>query len=314
MTESSETDRDRAETEAATWRVLLTDDPDDRELASRFEAWRAASPLHAGLWERTDRAYALAGQRPETASVVVPLVRRRRRPVVVAAAVAIAACLILLAAPGLMLRLLADHLTETSEVRTLALEDGTGVRLGPESALGVDFSSGERRVRLLKGEAFFEVVPDAARPFRVAAGDVIATVLGTAFEVRLDGDDVGVAVQHGHVRVDGGTPPRAESLLAGDAVIVRPSGVERGKRNVDEIGDWIGGELVARNRPIMEVVDMLRRYYGGVIIVQDSTFARMRVTGIYDLRHPEATLTGLAASHDAAVSRLSPWLLVVTAK
>lgn len=316
----SQTDRERAETEAATWLVLLSEDPEDRALAARFEEWRSADPLHAELWARTARAYELAGKALPTAGKVVPIARPKpraawsRRRIAAGAVMAIAACLLLLAAPPVLLRLQADHVTATAELRSLVLEDGSRVRLGPESALGVDFAAGERRVQLLKGEAFFDVVPDANRPFRVAARDAVATVLGTAFEVRLTADSVGVAVQHGEVRVDGGMPPRSEMLLAGDWVTVDGARVTRGRRNVDEIGDWLGGELVARDRPMMEIVDALRRYYDGMIMVQDGAFARTRVTGIYDLRHPATTLASLASSHDATVRRISPWLLVVTAK
>ena len=316
----SQTDRERAETEAAGWLVLLSEDPEDRSLAERFEEWRNAAPLHAELWERTLRAYELAGKGAALGNVV-PLARpkprpamRTRRRVAVAAVAAIAACLLLLAAPAMLLRLQADHITATAELRSLVLEDGSRVRLGPESALGVDFAAGERRVRLLKGEAFFDVVPDASRPFRVSARDAVATVLGTAFEVRLGADRAGVAVQHGQVRVDGGAPPRSEMLSAGDWVAVESGRMSRGRRSADEIGDWLGGELVARDRPMMEIVDALRRYHDGMIVVQDGAFARTRVTGIYDLRHPAETLASLAASHDATVRRVSPWLLVVTSK
>lgn len=317
----SQTDRERAETEAATWLVLLSEDPEDRALAARFEAWRSADPLHAELWARTVRAYELAGKAVPAAGKVVPMARPKpravlwsRRRIAAGAAMAIAACLLLVAAPPMLLRLQADHVTATAELRSLLLDDGSRVRLGPESALGVDFASGERRVRLLKGEAFFDVVPDANRPFRVAARDAVATVLGTAFEVRLAADTVAVAVRHGQVRVDGGAPPRSETLLAGDWVTVDGARMTRGRRNPDEIGDWLGGELVARDRPMTEIVDALRRYYDGMIVVQDAAFARTRVTGIYDLRHPAATLANLAASHDATVRRVSPWLLVVTAR
>ncbi len=324
MSQLPETDRERAETEAATWLVLLAEDPADRDLARQFQEWHAASPLHAELWQRTVRAYELAGKSVPSSlpsglpsgQNIVSFPARPRRRLVAAAAAAIAACLLLLAAPPLLLRLEADHLTATAEVRTLTLEDGTIVRLGAESAITVDFTSIERRVRLLKGEAFFDVVPNAAQPFVVAAGDVLATVLGTSFEVSLaDAGKVGVAVQHGRVRVDSGVPQVSESLLAGDWVVVGgPSGRARGQRPVDEIGAWQGGELVARDRPMLDVVDALRRYYDGRIIVQDSDFARTRVTGIYDLRDPVATLRSLASSHDASMHRVSPWLLIVTAK
>jgi transmembrane sensor len=314
----SQTDRERAETEAATWLVLLSEDPEDRALAARFDEWRSADPLHAELWARTVQAYELAGKAAPLAGKVVPMSRPKpraawlRRRFAAGAVMAIAACLLLVAAPPMLLRLQADHVTATAELRSLVLEDGSRVRLGPESALAVDFAAGERRVRLLKGEAFFDVVPDANRPFRVAARDAVATVLGTAFEVRLGADSVGVAVQHGQVRVDGGLPPRSETLSAGDWVTVEAARVSRGRRNVDEIGDWLGGELVARDRPMMEIVDALRRYHDGAIVVRDGAFARTRVTGIYDLRHPAATLASLAASHDATVRRVSPWLLIVS--
>ncbi len=159
-----------------------------------------------------------------------------------------------------------------------------------------------------------DVVEVHVEEIRVAARDAVATVLGTAFEVRLAADTVAVAVRHGQVRVDGGAPPRSETLLAGDWVTVDGARMTRGRRNPDEIGDWLGGELVARDRPMTEIVDALRRYYDGMIVVQDAAFARTRVTGIYDLRHPAATLANLAASHDATVRRVSPWLLVVTAR
>jgi transmembrane sensor len=224
----------------------------------------------------------------------------------------LAAALMLLAAPAFLVHLQADHLTATAETRAVMLDDGTQVRLGPESALAVDFSGSSRAVRLIKGEAFFEVVPDSSRPFRVAAKGVLATVLGTAFEVRLDTQDVGVAVRRGRVQVEGGEPMRSEQLVAGQWVTMGEAGTVRGERNVEEIGDWLEGELVARDRPMTEIVDALRRYYGGRILVGAPTFAATRVTGIYDLRHPQATLTALAASHDATVRQLSPWLLIVT--
>lgn len=326
MTTPPQTDRERAETEAATWLVLLAEDPGDRDLARRFEAWRQASPLHDELWRRTARAYELSGKAAPSGRNVVPFAARtrasgagrvpRRRPFAALAVASTAACLLLLAAPALLLRLEADHRTSTAEVRTLTLQDGSVVRLGAESAIAVDFTAGERRLRLLRGEAFFEVAPDAARPFRVAAGDVVASVLGTAFEVALaDAGEVGVAVQHGRVRVQGGAPPLSQDLAAGDWVSVGgPAGAARGRRNPDEIGAWLDGEFVARDRPMMDVVEALRRYHDGRIVVQDGAFARTRVTGIYDLRDPAATLASLAASHDATLHRLSPWLLVVTSK
>ena len=74
-----------------------------------------------------------------------------------------------------------------------------------------------------------------------------------------------------------------------------------------------GGELVARNRSAGDVVDALRPYYKGAIVVRDDAFAAWHVSGIYDLRDPVKTLRELAASHGATVRQITPWLLLVTA-
>lgn len=329
-------ERRRAGKEASVLFVLLSEQPDDAALMARIDAWRAESALHEEVWQRTSRTYRMMGgspaiyeaewRAPAVRHEAVPMApaaaaprqrRQRRRVLLAGAALAVAACLAIAAAPAVLLRLEADVVTATAELRTIDLEDGSRIRLAPRSAIGVGFSSDERRIRLLQGEAFFDVTPDARRPFRVVASDVVATVLGTAFEVALRDDGASVAVQHGQVRVDDGRawPPLSTTLQAGDWLRVGAHAVaERGTRSPSDIGDWTAAQFVARNRPIAEIVDRLRGYYGGVIVVQDSAFAGRLVSGVYDLHDPETTLRNLASAHDAVVRQLSPWMLLVTAR
>jgi transmembrane sensor len=327
-------ERRQAGKEASVLFVLLSEQPDDPALKARIEAWCAASALHKEVWERTCRTYRMMGGSPASyeAEWRSPVARRKaaptptrvatitphprpRRRLLVAASLAVAACLAIAAAPAALLRLEADAVTTTAELRTIDLEDGSRVRLAPRSAIGVDFSQNERRIRLLQGDAFFDVTPDARRPFRVVAKDVVATVLGTAFEVTLQDDGATVAVQHGQVRVDDEKARQSVTLQAGDWIRVKAHAIaERGTRAPGDVGDWTAGQFVARNRPIAEVVDRLRGYYGGVIVVRDDAFARRLVSGVYDLRDPDATLRNLASAHDAIVRQVSPWMLLVTAR
>ncbi|MCJ2182560.1 TonB family protein [Novosphingobium sp. 1949] len=60
----------------------------------------------------------------------------------------------------------ADALTTTATTRIVRLEDGSRVHLAPDSAIG----PAKRRVHLLRGEAWFDVHRDRARPFEVEAG------------------------------------------------------------------------------------------------------------------------------------------------
>ena len=340
MTTSPQTDRERAEDEAAAWLVLLSDQPDDVALRSRFEMWRAVRDLNAEIWARTSRAYDLVGKgaprhrehweaeaavraaecaglptHPSPSAVATRRLFTPRRATIGAAGAAIAALLMIAFLPGVLLRLQADLATTTGEVRAVSLEDGTRVSLAPESAIDVAFVGRERRVRLVKGEAFFEVSHDASRPFSVAAGDTVATVLGTTFDVRREENGALVAVQRGHVRVDDGStaPATSVDLHPGDWVhVIWGQGTERGNVSPDDVADWQRGELIAHNQPAGEIVDTLRRYYHGAIIVHDDAFAAKRVSGLYDLHDPVKTLRELAAAHGSTVHRISPWLLIVT--
>jgi len=348
MTVSCSTDQDRAESEASVWLVRLADAQGDAGLLASFEAWRAASPINARSWERARLAYELIGKRePRHRVHLQPNVERRSirwplpppRPAVSAgrragdrvwrsrrftprrmlASVAAAACVALLVAtflPGLLIRLQADVVTATAELRTITLPDGSRVDLGPESAIDMTFADGKRQVRLLKGSAFFDVAPDEGRPFRVATVNALVSVLGTAFEVGYVDDNTLVAVQHGRVGVeDPHTEPRRSNTLgAGEWTRVLASGgAQRGKLKADEVASWRQGRLVALNRPAGEVVDDLRHYYPGVILVQSQAFARRQVSGIYDLADPRRTLRDLASSHGARVREVSDWLLIITA-
>src|SRR5690606_32688824 len=77
------------------------------------------------------------------------------------------------------------HTTGVGEVASVALPDGSRVLLGPASELVVagGYGAADRGVEL-RGEAYFEVDHDEARPFRVRVGDALVTDLGTVFTIR----------------------------------------------------------------------------------------------------------------------------------
>lgn len=330
MADTAERTEDRVSREATDWLILLQEEPDDPDLRRRFEAWRRASPAHAAAWEATRHAAGVIDGAPPahahrwgpfvadmcavgTSAVPKPSRAVGRRRVLQAAALALAACLALLFVPDLVLRLRADFMTGTAETRTIRLDDDSTVVLAPDSAVTVVYGAGERRVRLLAGEAFFEVTPDPARPFHVDLQDVRATVLGTSFDVRRDGDGAVVAVAHGRVRVDDPTasPPVSETLEAGQAVRVAWSGgVVR--RPAVPVGAWRDGRLIAQDEPMGGVVDQLRRYYAGTIVLTGGTLSDLPVTGVYNLDDPVDALRAIARAHRATVHEVTPWILIVT--
>ncbi len=318
-------DEKDASVAAAQWLLTLEDSPDDAELRGRFEAWRAESPEHAAAWAGVSDVYEAIGDpayiahrdaRPAADRPVVNLDRsRRRRFALSAASLAIAACLAFAALPGLLLQWQADHVTSVAESRTVVLDDGSAVRLAPGSAIEVLGGNG-RGVRLLRGEALFEVVPDSARPFKVEAGGVETTVLGTMFDVRLLEDGALVAVREGEVHVERAAAPRvSERLKAGDWTRVeRGNAVARGIVPPSEVAAWQRGQIVARDRAIADIVEEVGRSFAGVVLVTDGALARERVTGVYNLDDPVAALRAAAGVHGGVVRQVSPWMILVSSK
>lgn len=302
---------DKARTEATRWLIQLQDQPDDRALDAAFRAWLAASPDHAAAWAETRALGALIAQcPPRHADQWRRKPRRVRTMVAAATALAVAAAIVIALMPTLLLRVTSDYATGTAQLRAVALPDGSVAQLAPDSAIDVDYAGDRRAVRLLAGAAFFEVERDTARPFTVLADGVETTVLGTAFDVRLAGGGAAVAVQRGAVRVD--RAGHSEQLGPGDWIRVAASGTARGKAPPDEAGAWVRGELVANDQPVAEVVEELRAYFRGAILLTDDALASQRVTGLYDLDDPVQTLRAVAMTHGATVRQISPWLLVLS--
>jgi transmembrane sensor len=334
---------------ASEWLAALLERPDDAALRKRFDAWLAADPAHAADWSEMARTYEAVGRaRPahhaEWAGWVAKRHSFRHLPDVAGAgpagarphgerpvrywrraAIGLVAASFFIAVVGMAFPearwlLTADHVTTIAEVSTLRLPDGSTVRLGPLSALDVDFAGDARGVRLLHGEAFFEVVRDPARPFRVQADDLDATVLGTAFEVSLDAQGAEVAVRQGKVRVSSrhessakSETPKSETLGVGDWARATDGGeLTRGTQPPTQVAAWVQHRLIVKDRPVSEVVDALRRYYRGVVILLGDALAAKPLTGTYDLSDPVGALKAVASALGAEAHQVSPWVFIVS--
>src|SRR3546814_5501598 len=93
--------------------------------------------------------------------------------------------------------------TGRSEVRRIALEDGSIVTLNGNSAVQIRYEDDIRRVVLRRGEASFEVAHNSERPFVVSADGVKVRAVGTEFVVGSEDDGVEVTVEEGVVAIGG---------------------------------------------------------------------------------------------------------------
>lgn len=299
---------------ASDWLFRLQAEPKNARLRSGLAGWVAADARHSRAWEAARQAWAATGMVPP--AFVAPVAAAQRRPcrplarIAMAVAAGIAALALL---PGLALNLQADYRTATAQNRAIDLADGSTLTLAADSAVNTDFSDPVRAVRLLRGEAHFQVKRDRDRPFVITGGDLTVTVTGTAFDVAFTDRQASVDVSEGTVTVAyHGTENR---LSAGQRLEVDRVTGALNRRDVDpaDVAAWRRGRLAVRDATLGNVVDDLRRHHFGVIVFADETLAGRRVTGVFDLDAPERALKALVEPYGGKVRRVTPFILMVSA-
>lgn len=155
--------------------------------------------------------------------------------------------------------------TAEKEILEINLQDGTKVFLNTGSSLSYPetFSSKERLVRL-KGEAFFEVVKDQSKPFRVNSPELEVQVLGTSFNVRdeLQNGLASVSVEEGKVKVSSIFARQTLMLVAQESAILENNTLEKKQdTNLNTLA-WKRKSLSFSNTRLEYVIDDIARQYG----------------------------------------------------
>ena len=154
---------------------------------------------------------------------------------------------------------------DTDGPLAMDLPDGTAVLLqqGSELTYPADYNASERRIEL-EGQAFFTVHKDATRPFLVNTSETELRVTGTAFNLRVRGDELDVEVSEGSVellREDEIVPVKKHQC--GTARKGKPcTMMEAPTLNRHA---WRTGKLAFDNTPFHAVVTTIAQNYGYVI-------------------------------------------------
>lgn len=314
---------------AATWIVRVNEGPLGPEDQAEFDAWRAESPANAAAFAKAEAAWKLFDSVPDDPALdalrasALAAGKEPRRGLWAGIGVGIAASLLAAVAlgtdylpfgqkadaPQLAARSVpataatpeapdsGEFATAKGERRTVRLADGSAITLNTDSAIRVGYVADRRLVRLLRGQALFEVAKDPHRPFVVQAGAKQVTALGTIFEVRLlDADRMRVTLVEGKVVVDEGegrpdeaAPAMVPAVLApGDALVVsdeaRPV---RFKVDTDQQLRWREGFVEFNDATLAEAVAEMNRYAGKQLVIGDPATGRLRVSGVFRTGSPE---------------------------
>lgn len=303
----NESGEPRASQEAIAWlaridRGLTPVEQDD------FFAWLAASPLHGEClkrcrsnWRRLDR---IADWRPEcniepNPDLLAPRPRhrwlRRLSPLLLAAA-SIAIALALWQGKNESASGSSVALSAPAPEDRRILPDQSVMKLNAGAVHTLLYTETERRVRLERGEAFFMVTKDPARPFVVEAGGVTVRAIGTAFNVRLDAGELDVLVAEGTVEVAPvqdkprgpevtvvrdptvlGASQRVSLLLTAPETPAHVATLTR--REVQQTLAWQHGLMTFQDQPLSAIVEELNRLHQRQLVLMDDAIASVRFSG-----------------------------------
>jgi len=179
------------------------------------------------------------------------------------------------------------------------LADGSTIELNAASAVVVQFSGGERRVKLETGEAHFAVTHDTTRPFVVVAGDISVCAVGTAFNVRHTPEgEIEVIVTEGKVRVgDNRTAslfaPTTQLVAAGERLVMlkqTPQPVVK-KITPTALRDslaWQSGLVKFADAPLVDVIASFNTRNEIQLVIADANLASLHIGGTFNLKEAEA--------------------------
>lgn len=169
--------------------------------------------------------------------------------------------------------------------RIVHLPDQTKVWLNTNATLYISQGYEKQRQVQLKGEAYFDVVKDASHPFTVQTGELITTVLGTAFNIeQVAGDEIRVSLLRGKVKTSYlNDTTRTLTLSPGEMAVANRHQRQLlpGTIGVPDAAAWIRGDLVFNQLPLQEALQKWAAYYGKKIEADRSITAGRYVTGTF---------------------------------
>lgn len=339
-------DRSDVTAEACAWIAQFeTGDMTPEDFAA-FKEWMQRSPRHASEMKRlaylsqdldmlTDMAGPLEGATTQFSEIVA----RRKRPFWRRASVAFAsAAMLVVAAGGVYLHRQMDRpdasepvmiATAIGDYEERVLPDGSVVELNSNSHIELEFSREERKIRLRRGEAFFRVASNPARPFVVVAGDNQITAVGTAFAVRLFdvADQFEVTVTEGRVAVSAPPPSLAAAaagaveqaeanadllvLKAGQNIVVSSLPgqlaleaapiIEMSERELQRKLSWQEGLFDFSETPLIDVIEEVSRHTAMQIEITDPQLRNLEFGGVFRTGETAALLHALEVSFDIEV-------------
>lgn len=278
---------------AAGWRMRMDDAAWSPADEAALDAWLAEDPAHEEAFAATGDVFDFFDEH-----ATAPEMMRARRDAIdraqkqaghrwgrwnAPAPARIAAGLAAAAVLGAGVYPLVDgkdvYRTDFGERRVVTLADGSKLSLDGQTKIVVRYTKGARELKLISGQARFDVAKDPLRPFKVAARDQTVVATGTAFNIDVSAPVVCVTLIEGKalvlrreakpIELEGG-----EQLIASARPLIE-------KASISEATAWQQGKIIFDDEPLAQAVERVNRYSERKVVV-DASAKNEHVSGVFN--------------------------------
>jgi transmembrane sensor len=282
-----ETPSARVRAEAAAWVAQIQGEEHSLERDARLRAWLGESDDHRRAFERLTRAWEQAGNIRLRALHDGLADEPRRRARFVPWAAAAAATLVLAVSAAVYYLRVDAVVTDVGQQRVRVLPDGTHVTLNTNTRIEVNYDEHARRVRLTRGEAWFEVAKRPTWPFLVSVDGEVIRALGTSFIVRRDdAQNLSVTLVEGQVSVTpidkNAEPDDARVLAPGQRLVFSQHTTAAVDRpDLTRVTAWRQGRVEFDATSLADAAGEMNRYSKTRVVLADADLARLRIGGVF---------------------------------
>jgi transmembrane sensor len=274
--------------EAAAWIAQLHDEQRSPHLETQVHAWLDESEDHRRAFNRMTNVWELTGKIQMRARGDSLTDRAGRGSRFTPWAATLAVTVILTVSIVLYYRRDNAIVTGVGQQQVRLLPDGTRIVLNTDTRIEVNYDERERRVRLIRGEAWFDVSKRPTWPFLVRAGGREIRALGTSFIVRHDDiQDLSVTLVEGRISVApivrNDEIPQAPKILApGQRLVISGHHVPAVDRpELAHVMAWERGRVDFEETSLEDAAHEINRYSATHVIVADAEAAQLRIGGSF---------------------------------